>query len=106
MASRRAVHRCDARRESCRALFGRSAALSSELSTMTPYPLHATERNTRILITMFLVSMIAAFGVAGLNVYDKVGRMKEGVVGRYGPENAGSNPQPSSTDEELPMEDA
>src|SRR5262249_20853778 len=75
-----------------------------ELRSMTPYPLHATDRNTRILITMFLASMIAAFGVAGLNIYDKVGRMKEGIGARYGPETADA--KPSSSDDELPMEDA
>lgn len=52
---------------------------------MTPIPLALTERNTRILITLFLVTMLAAIGVAGLNVYDKVGRLRGGAAERYGP---------------------
>jgi|GEM_PF-1860048 len=69
---------------------------------MSPYPLHRSERNTKILITLFLLSMIAAFGVAGLNIYDKVGRLKSGVAHRYGPE-----PKPAATvPQELPPENS
>lgn len=53
---------------------------------MTPFPLARSDFGTKILITIFLLSMIAAFVVAELNVYDKVGRIKDGVVLRYGPE--------------------
>jgi hypothetical protein len=53
---------------------------------MTPIPLAYTDRNTRILITLFLTTMLAAIGVAELNVYDKVGRLRGGVAQRYGPE--------------------
>jgi len=53
---------------------------------MTPIPLAYTDRNTRILITLFLLTMLAAIGIAGLNVYDKVGRLRGGVVQRYGPD--------------------
>lgn len=57
---------------------------------MTPIPLAYTDRNTRILITLFLVTMLAAIGVAELNVYDKVGRLRSGVVERYGPDSSSS----------------
>src|SRR5262245_48178208 len=53
---------------------------------MTPYPLHRSERNTKILITLFLLSMLAAFSIAALNIYDKVARVRAGVAHRYGPE--------------------
>jgi hypothetical protein len=53
---------------------------------MTPFPLSRSDRNTRILITGFLLSMLVAIGVAELNNYDKVWRTKNGVVQRYGPE--------------------
>ncbi len=53
---------------------------------MTPIPLSRTPRNTRILVTLFLLTMLAAFGVAGLNIYDKVARYPKGVVARYGPD--------------------
>ena len=74
---------------------------------MTPYPLHRSHRNTKILITLFLFSMIAAFAVAGLNIYDKVGRMKAGAAHRYGPERI-EEPQPASAsaEAELPPENA
>lgn len=72
---------------------------------MTPYPLHRSQRNTKILITLFLFSMIAAFAVAGLNIYDKVGRLKGGTAHRYGPERADNGPVvPSSAEDELPLE--
>jgi hypothetical protein len=53
---------------------------------MTPIPLAYTDRNTRILITLFLVTILAAVGVAELNVYDKVGRLRGSIVQRYGPD--------------------
>lgn len=53
---------------------------------MTPIPLAYTDRNTRILITLFLGTMLVAIGVAELNVYDKVGRLPGGIVQRYGPD--------------------
>jgi len=55
---------------------------------MTPIPLAYSDRNTRILITLFLLTMFAAIIVAGLNVYDKVGRIRGGVTERYGPDPA------------------
>ena len=54
---------------------------------MTPVPLSQSDRNTRILITLFLLTMLAATVVAELNVYDKVGRLPNGVALRYGPED-------------------
>ena len=62
---------------------------------MTPYPLHRSERQTKILITMFLLTTLAAFAVAELNVYDKVGRVKNGVAARYGPERESPIPSPT-----------
>ena len=56
---------------------------------MTPYPLSRSDTNTKVLITLFLLTMLAAFAVAEMNVYDKVGRIKNGVVERYGPESGG-----------------
>jgi hypothetical protein len=73
---------------------------------MTPYPLHTSDKNTKILITMFLLSMIAAFGIAGLNIYDKVGRMKIGVAQRYGSEAADTPQSPFESAAELPIEDS
>ncbi len=55
---------------------------------MTPYPLHRSDTSTRILITLFLVFIAGSFTVALLNVYDKVGRVPNGVVERYGPDIA------------------
>ena len=57
---------------------------------MTPIPLAYTDRNTRLLITLFLLTMLVAIGVAELNVYDKVGRLRSGVVERYGPDSSSS----------------
>ena len=57
---------------------------------MTPIPLAYTDRNTRVLITLFLLTMLAAITVAELNVYDKVGRLRSGVVERYGPDSSSS----------------
>src|SRR5262245_7451255 len=57
-----------------------------EYSKMTPYPLHRSDRHTKVLITLFLSATLSAFAVAELNVYDKLGRIKNGVVLRYGPE--------------------
>lgn len=72
---------------------------------MTPYPLHKSETNTKILITLFLFSMIVAFGVAGLNIYDKVGRAKAGASQRYGPEKIQAA-SPLTSPDELPIEDS
>jgi hypothetical protein len=55
---------------------------------MTPYPLHRSETSTKILITFFMLFMVGSFTVALLNVYDKVGRVPNGVVERYGPDVA------------------
>src|SRR5437867_11753505 len=53
---------------------------------MTPMPLCKSDRNTKILITLFLSTLLTAMAVAELNVYDKVGRFKKGIAVRYGPE--------------------
>jgi hypothetical protein len=53
---------------------------------VTPFPLWRSDRNTKILISTFLASMLVAIGVAELNNYDKVWRARDGVVQRYGPE--------------------
>jgi hypothetical protein len=53
---------------------------------MTPIPLSKSDRSTKILITLFLLTMLAAFAVAELNVFDKVGRIRRGVAVRYGPD--------------------
>ncbi len=58
---------------------------------MTPVPLSQSDVNARILITLFLLTMLAAIAVAELNVYDKLGRMPNGVVLRYGPEEQASD---------------
>jgi hypothetical protein len=74
---------------------------------MTPYPLHRSERNTKILITLFLLSMLAAFVVASINIYDKVARFSSGVAHRYGPEVVsplGSDAAGNPGNENLPME--
>jgi hypothetical protein len=55
---------------------------------MTPIPLSRTDRSTKILITLFLLSILCALAVAELNVFDKVGRVNSGIVARYGPEVA------------------
>jgi hypothetical protein len=55
---------------------------------MTPFPLNKTDRNSKILITMFLLTMLVAIGIGELNNYDKVWRAKNGVALRYGPEDA------------------
>src|SRR5256885_631274 len=55
---------------------------------MTPYPLQRSETSTKILITLFMLFMVGSFSIALLNVYDKVGRVPNGVVERYGPETA------------------
>jgi hypothetical protein len=55
---------------------------------MTPYPLHRSETSTKIMITLFLLFMIGSFAIALLNVYDKVGRVPNGVIERYGPDEA------------------
>ena len=69
---------------------------------MTPIPLAYTDRNTRILITLFLLTMLVAIGVAELNVYDKVGRLGSGVVERYGPDLSSSGSPADATS--LPSE--
>src|ERR1051325_5553207 len=53
---------------------------------MTPYPLHRSETSTKVMITLFLLFMVGSFSVAFLNVYDKVGRVPNGVALRYGPD--------------------
>jgi hypothetical protein len=69
---------------------------------MTPIPLAYTDRNTRILITLFLLTMLVAIGVAELNVYDKVSQLRGGVVERYGPDS--SSPSSSADAASLPSE--
>ncbi|MBX7221343.1 MAG: hypothetical protein K1Y36_15445 [Blastocatellia bacterium] len=69
---------------------------------MTPFPLAKSDTNTKILITLFLVTIIGTISVAELNVYDKVGRIKNGVVQRYGPEPPA--PPPDAALETLPLE--
>lgn len=71
---------------------------------MTPFPLARSDFGTKILITIFLLSMIAAFVVAELNVYDKVGRIKDGVALRYGPEAPPPNPDQPIDPANLPSE--
>src|SRR5262245_11783872 len=75
---------------------------------MTPYPLSRSDTTTKVLITIFLLTTLAAFTVAELNVYDKVGRIKNGVVQRYGPEEvdgaATSNTGQSADTSSLPLE--
>jgi hypothetical protein len=75
---------------------------------MTPYPLSRSDTNTKILITLFLLTTLAAFTVAELNVYDKVGRIKNGVAARYGPEETAdvtnANPGQTADTSSLPLE--
>lgn len=73
---------------------------------MTPYPLHRSERNTKVLITLFLLTTLLAFTVAELNVYDKVGRVKNGVAARYGPERESpiGDGAAAESNEPLPLE--
>lgn len=70
---------------------------------MTPVPLAQTDVNTKRLISLFLVTMLVAIFVAELNVYDKVGRLRNGVALRYGPERP-ITPGASANQGELPME--
>ncbi len=53
---------------------------------MTPYPLHRSERSSKVLITLFLATMAVSILVAELNVKDKVGWTRDGVISRYGPD--------------------
>ncbi|KAF0232619.1 MAG: hypothetical protein FD167_4724, partial [bacterium] len=70
------------------------------------------DRNTKILITIFLLVMFISFGVAELNVYEKVGRIHNGVVLRYGPDpeltatltDPKTDPVPESDVLSLPLE--
>jgi hypothetical protein len=62
---------------------------------MTPYPLHRSETSTKILITLFMLFMVGSFTVALLNVYDKVGRVSNGVVERYGPDEQVARTEPA-----------
>ncbi len=75
---------------------------------MTPYPLSRSDTTTKVLITLFLLTTLAAFTVAELNVYDKVGRIKNGVVQRYGPEEtvdtATANPGQAADMSSLPLD--
>lgn len=66
---------------------------------MTPYPLSRSDTGTKVLITLFLVTMAVSIGVAELNVKDKVDWSSEGVVRRYGPDEEESAPL-----DELPLE--
>ncbi|MBI4851920.1 MAG: hypothetical protein HY819_09005 [Acidobacteria bacterium] len=80
---------------------------------MTPFPLSRSDWNTKILITIFLLVMLVSFGVAELNVYDKVGKIKNGVALRYGPdpelttspENNLQSPEPSLPSNLAPTEE-
>src|SRR5437868_11534957 len=65
---------------------------------MTPIPLARIDRNTRILITLFLLTMLVAIGIAELNVYDKVGRMRNGIAQRYGPDPSANRASNSPVD--------
>lgn len=69
---------------------------------MTPYPLSKTDPSTKILITLFLVTMAVSISVAELNVNDKVGWTAHGVVQRYGPDE----PQPDFPADAPPPLDA
>lgn len=85
---------------------------------MTPYPLHRSERSSKVLITLFLATMAVSILVAELNVKDKVGWTLDGVVARYGPDEspgiggsakpdtapAGMAPSVSPEFEEFPLE--
>lgn len=53
---------------------------------MTPIPLSKSDFSTKVLITLFLVTMLIAMVTAELNVWDKIGRVKSGIAARYGPE--------------------
>jgi len=65
---------------------------------MTPAPLHTTDRTSKILITLFLLTILVAVGVAELNNYDKVWRTTHGVALRYGPESASPDEMLSESD--------
>ena len=76
---------------------------------MTPYPLHKSDRNTKILITLFLATMLVSIAVAELNVYDKVRWTRDGIVRRYGADEAPPAepiaPPPAATGaEDFPLE--
>lgn len=73
---------------------------------MTPIPLCESDRNTKILITLFLSTLLTAVAVAELNVYDKVGRFKKGIAVRYGPEfdESGLSAMDSADSRSLPSE--
>ncbi len=68
---------------------------------MTPIPLGRMDRSSRILITLFLLTMLVAFGVAGLNIYDKVGRSHASIVERYGPDLTPGKMRSQESDTEL-----
>lgn len=65
---------------------------------MTPIPLARMDRNSRILVTAFLLTMLVAFFVAGLNIYDKVGRAHASIVQRYGPDMSSSGQHESGSE--------
>jgi hypothetical protein len=65
---------------------------------MTPIPLNESDRNTKILITCFLLTMLIAIAVAELNNYDKVWRLRDGVSLRYGPEKSQGTEAPLESD--------
>jgi hypothetical protein len=74
---------------------------------MTPIPLNRSDRNTKIMITLFLSTLLTAVAVAELNVYDKVGRFRKGIAVRYGPENDESlTAGESASSQSLPSESA
>src|SRR3954466_12580586 len=59
---------------------------STDPANMTPYPLSKSDPSTKVLITLFLSTILVSIGVAELNVYDKVKWTPDGVVQRYGPD--------------------
>ena len=75
---------------------------------MTPYPLSKSDPSTKVLITLFLATMLVSIAVAELNVYDKVKWTPDGVVARYGPDPepppTTEAPPPGSPGDELPLE--
>ena len=73
---------------------------------MTPYPLSKSDPSTKVLITLFLATMLVSIAVAELNVYDKVRWTPSGVAARYGPdpETPAAAEAPPASGEEFPLE--
>jgi hypothetical protein len=74
---------------------------------MTPYPLSKSDPSTKVLITLFLATMLVSIAVAELNVYDKVKWTPGGVVARYGPDPEPppvTEAPPASSGDDLPLE--